>query len=176
MWCGVVCGAWCVVHGAWCVVRGAWCVVRRMWCVMCGVWCVGCGVWGVGVGVDVGVGVGVERGRRGGEVGRWGGGGGGWWKGRDGVVVVVVRTDDLTPCVSPYESRHKGGRTPGSQTPDVPATLALNVQVDGVRKCCISAARKPFTSTSDRRSEAPRAESPLLTLKNGATRPNGTVD
>ena len=52
------------------------------------------------------------------------------------VVVMVVRTDDLTH-VSPYESveaAQKGGRTPGSQTPGVPATLALNVLVDGVRK------------------------------------------
>ena len=47
---------------------------------------------------------------------RSGGGGGG---GADKMLV-----DDPSP----------GGRTPGSQTPGVPATLGLNVQMDGGRK------------------------------------------
>ena len=45
VWCGVVCGVWCVVCGVWCVVCGVWCVVCGMWYVVCGVWCVVCGVW-----------------------------------------------------------------------------------------------------------------------------------
>ena len=43
----------------------------------------------------------------------------------------------MVVCVSPYESveaAQKGGRTPGSQTPGVLATLGLRVQMDGSRK------------------------------------------
>ena len=39
-------------------------------------------------------------------------------------------------CVSPYHctvAPNWGGRTLGSQTPSVPATLGLNVQMDGGR-------------------------------------------
>ena len=44
---------------------------------------------------------------------------------------------ELDACLCRYTSVGApkwGGRTPGSQTPGVPATLGLNVQMDGGRK------------------------------------------
>ena len=41
-WCGVLCGAWCVVCGVWCVWSVVYGVVCH--CMECSVWCM-CGVW-----------------------------------------------------------------------------------------------------------------------------------
>ena len=83
-------------------------------------------------------------GRRGGgrEEGRGGRGG---EERREGarMVVVVVRTWVVNggSLSMSQDAPNSGGRTPRSQTPGVPATLALNVQMDGGRKmqqnCCV---------------------------------------
>ena len=49
-------------------------------------------------------------------------------------VVGVVRMIKETR-VSVHARTYRGGRSPGSQTPGDPATLGLNVQMDGGRKC-----------------------------------------
>ena len=99
----------------WCVCGVVWCGVDVVWCgvVWCGVGVVWCGVVWCGV-----------SGRRGEEGVVWcgvvwcGGGGGeeeGGWR-------VYLRHAS--------GAAQRGGRTPGSQNPGVPATLGLNVQGD----------------------------------------------
>ena len=105
---------------------------------------VGWGWVGLGVCGEGGRGEGRTRGEGGGRgggvcvcwevcmfvcVGGGGVGGGGGGGGADPV---------LMTCVYPYDiAAHApdwGGKTPGSQTPGVPATLGLNVQKDGGRR------------------------------------------
>ena len=60
-----------------------------------------------------------------------------WW--------LWCRHDVMTMSLAIPSHRHatnQGGRTPGSQIPDVPATLGLNVQLDGVRKMLHFCSRK----------------------------------
>ena len=66
------------------------------------------------------------------------------------VVVVVVRTDDLTRMFvhTRQQKRRKGGRTPGRQTPGVPATLGLNVQEDGGRKNARKTGENPYIAVT----------------------------
>ena len=68
------------------------------------------------------------------------------------VVVVGVQTDDLTRMfvhTRPWE-RRKRGRTPGSQTPGVPATLGLKVQMDGGRKMLQNCSKNTPSDALDR--------------------------
>ena len=66
-------------------------------------------------------------------------------------------------CVCPYDiaahAPNWGGRTPGSQTPGVPATLGLNVQMDGGRKmlqnCSKNTPPQHLNITTMNESEAP---------------------
>ena len=54
-------------------------------------------------------------------------------------------------CVSPYhctDAPSWGGRTPGSQTPGVPATLGLNVQMDGGRKMLQNCGKLPLIAAT----------------------------
>ena len=63
------------------------------------------------------------------------------------VVVFVVQTVKLQWCIYPYHctvAPNWGGRTPGSQTPGVSATLGLNVQMDGGRKMLQNCSKLPF--------------------------------
>ena len=60
-----------------------------------------------------------------------------WWCGPD------VMTMSLS--IPPHErAPNWGGRTPGSQTPGVPATLGLNVQMDGGRKMLQNCSKLPL--------------------------------
>ena len=54
-------------------------------------------------------------------------------------------------CVSPYHctvAPNCGGRTPGRQTPGVPATLGLNVQMDGGRKMLQNCSKLPLNAAT----------------------------
>ena len=49
---------------------------------------------------------------------------------------------------------NQGGRTPGSQTPGVPATLGLNVQMDGGRKMLQNCSKLPITAAKTATAES----------------------
>ena len=56
----------------------------------------------------------------------------------------------LMTCVVPYataDAPNWGDRTPGSQTPGVPATLGLDVQLDGIRKMSVKRANPHLRPT-----------------------------
>ena len=64
----------------------------------------------------------------------WGGGGGG----------SDVELDAHLCRYTSVGAPNWGGRTPGSQTPDVPTTLGLNVQMDGGGKMLQNSSKLPL--------------------------------
>ena len=65
-----------------------------------------------------------------------------WWLCSDGVLMRCVCRYPIT--VAP----NWGGRTPGSQTPGVTATLGLNVQMDGGRKMPQNCSKLPLNAAT----------------------------
>ena len=79
----------------------------------------------------------------GGGTGGGGGGGGGGRVREGGEGADVGRQRKISVDKPSQDAPNSGDRTPGSQTPGVPATLGLNVQTDGGRKMLRNCSKIP---------------------------------
>ena len=79
---------------------------------------------------------------------------------------------ELNACLCRYtlvDAPGWGGRTPGSQTPGVPATLGLNVQKDGGRKMLQTCSKLPSSPPPCRPNKAHHAQLQLCVPVSVAT-------